>query len=336
MSTVRRSLVAASVLAVLAESLLTGVPSRAAMGPEEKARRSAIVAKVGPKQITAGELEDRIAEVPRFQLTMFGDTPGAVRHKFLSEIVVRDALYALGAEAEHLDTQLPTVNILKRALSNATVRAVRAELGPASAIPNEEVARYYEKNKSRYDTPERYAVWRILCKTREEALAVIDAAKKDLTIPAFNALARDHSIDQATNQRGGNLGFVGLDGTSNEAELHVDPATVKAAATVKDGELVPSPIPEGGNFAVVWHRGTVQPVHRSVEDVAAQIRDTLWKRNEEIAVKNLVASLRARDLKELNDGLLNGIEISTVDGTVEPRRRTGQVTPLNLGQSLPR
>ncbi len=306
------------------------------MSADEKARRGVVVVKIGSHDITTGELEDRIAQVPRFQLGTFGTTPDDVRHKFLEQVLIPEALYAQAARDQHLDTQLPTSGLVMRAQANAAVRTARAELGPATAVTMKDVQAYYEENKSRYDTPERYNVWRILCKTREEAVAVIETAKKDLSVANFNTLARDHSTDKATNQRGGNLGFLALDGSSNEAGLHVDPAVAKAAASVKDGELVGQPVAEGAAFAVVWHRGTVPAVRRPVEDVASQIRDTIWKHREELAIKKLIAELRTAHLKEVNDGLLNGIEISSVDGAIEPRHRPGQVAPINPSRALPR
>jgi peptidyl-prolyl cis-trans isomerase C len=321
---------------VVSVSLFTGARSRAAMSPEEKARRLVVVATIGGREITTGELEDRIAAVPRFQRSSFGTTPDAVRHKFLEQVIVPEVLYALEAQSQHMDTEFETSGHLMRAHANASWRAIQAEVGPSIKISMDDVRAYYEANKTRYDTPERYQVWRILCKTREEAIAVIDAVKKDPAVPNFTALARDHSIDKATNQRGGNLGFVAMDGTSNEAGLHVDPAIVKAAAQVRDGELVAQPVPEGSAFAVVWHKGTVGAIRRPVEDVAPQIRDTLRKQREELAMKALVAKLRAKDMHELNEDVLNGIEISSVDGTVERRRRPGAERPFNPNQPLPR
>ncbi|NVL83695.1 hypothetical protein HWN75_26335, partial [Escherichia coli] len=82
----------------------------------------------------------------------------------------------------------------------------------AAAVPMEDVRRYYDENRSRFDSPERINLWRILCKTREEAATVLESAKREPTIAKYNDLARDHSIDKATNLRGGNLGFVGPDG----------------------------------------------------------------------------------------------------------------------------
>jgi peptidyl-prolyl cis-trans isomerase C len=317
-----------SCLAVLTAALALGSPSLAGMDPAEKARRDMPVAHIDAAAITVGELEDRLAAVPRFQLQVFGDTPDAIRHKFLDQVLVPETLYAIGAQAEHLDAQPAVKGKIDRALTNATLRALRAELGTAATIPQGDVQKYFDQNRGRYDTPERYMVWRILCHTREEAVAVIEAARKDPSIPTFNALARDHSVDKATNQRGGNLGVLTLDGASSEAGLRVDPAIVKAAAAVKDGELVPTPVPESGNFAVVWHRGTIPAVHRSLEQSAAQIRDTLWKEREEAAAKKLMAELRARSGAEVNDSLLDGIDISPSDGTIVPRHRPGEVAPL--------
>jgi peptidyl-prolyl cis-trans isomerase C len=310
--------------------------SQAAMTAEEKARRGVVVAKIGSREITTGELEDRIAQVPRYQLATFGSTPDTVRRGFLDQIIVPEALFAEEAHEEHIDERLPTAGRIARAEANAAVRVVRAELGPPTAIPMEDIRAYYEANRGRYDTPERYNVWRILCRSREEAVAVIEAARKDLTVNGFNALAREHSLDKATNQRGGNLGFLAADGTSNEAGLHADPAVAKAASSVRDGELVPQPVPEGQNFAVVWHRGTVPAVRRTLEEVLPQIRDTIWKQREDDAVKSRITQLRAKYLHEMNESLLNGIEISAADGAIQARHRPGQVPPMNPSQTLPR
>jgi peptidyl-prolyl cis-trans isomerase C len=319
---------AVAVVAFAAAFFASGDPRAQTQSDAEKARRAEIVAHVGPRTITLGELEDRLATVPRFQLSTFGTTPDAIRRKFLDDVIVQEVLLSLGAEDRHLDKELPTSYQLERARSNATLRVVRAQIGPAASIPMDDVKRYYEENRARYDSPERINVWRVLCQTKEEAAQVLDKAKKDPSLGNFSSLARDHSLDKATYMRGGNLGFLGPDGASNEAGLKVDPAVVKAAQTVKDGELVPSPVQEGEYFAVAWRRGTVGASRRSVDDVAAQIRDALWKAKKEQAEKKLIDDLRARDVSELNEALINTIEIAAGDGAIVPRRRPGQVPPL--------
>jgi peptidyl-prolyl cis-trans isomerase C len=311
---------------VLALSLVAAGPH--AEDSKEQARRKAVVAKVGTREITAGELEDRLAQVPRFQLAEFGGSADEIRKKFLNDIVVKDALLAQAAEDRKLIHELPTEGRISRALSSATLRKVKAESGDPGQISPEEVRGYYENNKARFDTPERVLVHRILCKTLAEAGTVIEAFKKDPTPRLFAELARDHSQDHSSAMRGGNLGFVTPDGKSNEAGVIVDPAVVKAALAVKDGDLVPQPIPEADMFAVVWRKGTIAAAHRNFEEVIPQIRDTIYKDKLEATRKKLIEDLRTKNVSEVNEPLLRTIDVSRADGAITPRKRPGQVPPL--------
>ncbi len=299
-------------------------PSSAAPGSDAE-HRAVVVARVGTHVITTGDVEERIAAIPFFQLAQFGLTADEIRRKILNDVLVPDALYVVAAETRKLDKKLPTSQEVTRALSNATLRATRANVGAAAAISMADVKAYYDENRARYEQPERYSIWRILCKTRDEAAQVIAAAKKDSTTQAFTVLAREKSLDKATYLRSGNLGFLSSDGASNEAGLHVDPAVVKAATTVRDGELVPVPVAEGDAFAVVWRRGTVSATRKTLDDAASQIRDTLFRQRLEQSQKQLMVDLRAKNLTALNEALVNTIEIAPENGSVVPRKRPGQV-----------
>jgi peptidyl-prolyl cis-trans isomerase C len=277
------------------------------------AARDLVVARIGAapleRTITAGALDDRLSALPPFQRATLGSTPQEVRRAFLDKVLVPEALLALAGEARQLSHDPRTSNEVDRVLSRATVRALRERVGPASAIPMADVQKYYDENRARYDTPERYQVWRILCKTREDAALVLEEAKKDPTPKAFGALAREHSLDKATNLRDGNLGFLTLEGTSNEPGLRVDPAIVRAAQGVHDGELVPAPVAEGDGFSVVWRRGTIAANRRSVDDVAAQIRDTLWRARVKDGTDRLLESLRTAKLRDYDPSLADSIDI---------------------------
>jgi peptidyl-prolyl cis-trans isomerase C len=321
----------------LAIVAVSGGPTSAAMSPAEAARRSGVVLRLGSKEITAGELEDRLATVPRFQLLSMGNTPDEIRRRFLAEVIVPEVLVAEAAEKQHIDQEPQIHSSIRRALAGATIRVARASAGSINSITKDEIRKYWTENRTKFDTPTRYNVWRILCSKREEAVSVIDAAKASLTVDSFTKLAREHSIDKATEQRAGNLGFLDLEGNSNEAGLKVDPAVAKAAASVKDGELVDQPVPEGKAFAVVWHRGTVPAAHRTAEEAGPQIREAIYRQRMEAATSGVVEELRRDHLIESNEGVLNGIEVSSVDGEVVPRRRPGQVPPLRqIGRSLPK
>jgi peptidyl-prolyl cis-trans isomerase C len=329
----RRAMMAAVFCVSFATTLVAGpltyADDASAPAPDptaEAARRAAKVATIGDRVITVGELEDRLAALPPFQRATFGSDPATARRAFLEQILVPEGLLALGAAAQKLDQTPPTSYDVERAVSSATLRSIRRKLGPESAIPASDVQAYYDAHRDRYDTPERIQIWRILCKTQDEAQTVLAAAQKSLDIKTFGDLARDHSLDKASNLRAGNLGFLTPDGTSNEPGLKLDPVVVKAASSVKDGQLVPSPVPEGDAFAVVWRHGTIPANKRSVDDVAAQIRDAIWKDRVKAETDKLVASLRAAHLKDLNEGNLYDLPKTIGDDTsaVRPRAEAGR------------
>lgn len=295
--------------------------------PDEAARRAKIAVRVGARSVTVGELEDRLAEIPPFQAETFGATREEIVKAFVDQVIIRDLVLGAGAEERRLDAQLPTKHQLERARSTATLRALRARLASPAAIPAADVARFYEENRSRFESPERVNLWRILCKTRDEADTVLAAAKRELTIAKYNELAREHSLDKATYLRGGNLGFVAPDGASNEAGVKVDPALVKAAASVKDGELVPQPVDEGGAFAVVWRRTTVLATHRTLEDATAQIRTTLYRERTEAAEKALMDELRARYVRDVDADLLKIVVLPAIDAGVSLPRSIPRAKP---------
>ena len=290
-------------------------------------RRAKVALRVGERTVTVGELEDRLAGIPPFQLVTFGVSRDEIVRAYVDQILVRDLLLATGAEKRGLAKDVPTRHQLDRALSNATLRKAHAQYPSAAAIPLDDVKKYYDENRTRFGSPERVNVWRILVKTRAEADLVLEAAKKDPTPQKFNDLAREKSLDKATNLRGGNLGFLAPDGTSNEAGFKVDPEIVKAAQTVKDGEFVAAPVAEGPNFAVVWRRATVAPNKRTLEESTAQIRAAIYRERTEGSEKKLIDGLRAKNLKERNESLLGIIELRPFDAGLSLPRASASAPP---------
>ncbi len=291
----------------------------AATAPATGGARDAVIAKVGTRAITAGELQDRIAAMPAFQRRALADSPDALKKVVLEKVLIREALLDQGAAAAHVEDDLAVKQAVARSRAEATLRALRGQAGGPAAVSRADVQAYFEAHRDRFETEERYSVWRILCKTREEAAGVLDAVKKDGQLAKFQELAEAHSIDKATNLRGGNLGFVNEAGASNEAGLRVDPAIVRAAMGVKDGELVAAPVEEAGNWAVVWRRGTVGATHRTADELAPQIRELVFKERVAASQAKLIEALRARDVRDLHEELLQGLEVAR-DDLLTPRK----------------
>lgn len=282
----------------------------------------AVVVKVGSQKITTAQIEKRVAMLPPFQLRYFGKTLDEIRRKFVEEAIVKEALYVEGAQAEKIP-ELPEVSDkIRSVLRNAMLKQIRSEVASTGSVTDEEIRAYYDANKDKYHAPMRIALWRILVATREEALGVIAKAKTDLSPKRWNELAREVSLDKSTNMRGGNLGFVAPDGSTNDANIKVDLAVLHAAEAVKDAELVQEPVQEGSQWAVVWRRQTSKAIDRPVELETPSIRQILTHEREQKRVAELVAELRKKDLSDTHADLLDLLEISGT-GDVSPIKRPG-------------
>ena len=64
----------------------------------DAARRARTVLTVGARRVTVGELEDRLAGIPPYQMATFGASSEAVARAYLDQVVVRDLTLAAGAE----------------------------------------------------------------------------------------------------------------------------------------------------------------------------------------------------------------------------------------------
>jgi peptidyl-prolyl cis-trans isomerase C len=277
-----------------------------------------VVAKVGPRAVTARALLQRLRVVPDFQLATFGSSPGEIKRNFLEQVVVRDELFAQGAEAKRLDQGTRAHERIEHALRTARINLLKENL----EVTPGEVAAYFADNRARFDAPERIAVTRILCATRDEAATVLAEAKSNGGAQRWNDLAREHSLDKATSMRGGALGFLAQDGSSNEASVRADPRLFEAASKVKDGEFVPAPVEEGSGYAVIWRRGSTPAVHRTLDEETAAIRQVLVRRKLGDAVKGLTDTLRGGEKIEEHPDLIDLIEVSP-DGSVSQRKRPG-------------
>jgi peptidyl-prolyl cis-trans isomerase C len=284
--------------------------ARADAGASEL-RRSAVVAKVGAiRTVTVGDVEDAIVRIPRFQRDALGATGASVRDGVLSDVLVPALLYELAAEEAHVEARPSVGRALDWARSGAMIRAIRSEVARSNPVSADDVRAYYQAHLDRFEAPQRLRIFRILCETRDEAAQVLEAANADPTPKGFAALARDHSIDKATNLRGGDLGFLDLEGVSADPDVRIDRAVVRAADHVRDGSFVPVPVPEGGRYAVVWRRGTLAATHRDPSDeaVASSIRVAILDERIRQATSDLLARLRAARVRDVDAGPLRSID----------------------------
>jgi len=304
---------------------------RAESPPPASAR---VVAKVGRDTITVGELERRMSALSPLQLREYGATPEEVKRAFLERVLIPELLFARGAMDRGLDRDPALRALFQDRLKRALLVQLREDNSKKSVVPPEEIAAYYEAHRDRYQSRALVSVWRILLADREDAALLLEELGRAPSASLFEALAKNRSLDKTTALSGGNLGFLTEDGVSSDGTTKVPVELVKAAMGVRDGELVREPVPEGAGFAVVWRRGSMPAMSRSLAEEAGNIEQLLRENRFREALDELVARLRRERVRMV---VPNGTELLAVQGggdLGQPDkpgrlvRRPGKMTPL--------
>jgi peptidyl-prolyl cis-trans isomerase C len=309
---------------------LTGSVATSALAADQ----SAVLITVGNATMTEAAVSRRIAALPAYQLAKYGKTPSEQKKGFVEQVLVPEMLYGEDALARKLDQSPALKDKLREALRDAMDRGVRADILAKQPITPEEIKQYFEENRARFETPKRLRLWRIQVADEATAKEIIAQSKGTDGPKKWSDLAREKSLDKPTAQRGGELGFVRADGTTDVPRVQVDPAVFAAAEKVTDGTIVPQPLKEGDRYSVIWRRGSVEATKRSIEEETPSIRQILERRRVDKARQELMADLKAKSVTDQHPELLANIDPASFappkrerDGGARRQRREGAPRP---------
>jgi peptidyl-prolyl cis-trans isomerase C len=301
----------------LALTLLLGVVPSPADQPSD------VVVTVGESSVTAKELSERLKKYPPYQIATLGKTPQEIRKTFVEKVIVPELLQYEEAKRRKLDAEDPGRRRVIGVLQKAVEEQVKDEAAQISPV---DIANYYDSNRHRFNTPKRIKIWRIVVPTEADAKKIIaEVSGVDLqSLNKWNEAAKK-SADKSTALRNGELGFVTPDGQTDTPQLKVDPAIYAAADKVKDGEIVKDPVKEGERWSVIWRRGSLEPVVRSLAQESPNIQKILGREKVEEAVGKLIKQLRDEKVKNVATELLEYVEIDP-SGDVGTRQKPGIVS----------
>lgn len=272
---------------------------------------NAIVVQVGKQTMSVGELRRRWSDLPASQRQALGKTDRAALQAYIDRFVVPEFLLAEAAREKPTLSPERRANLEKMVLQQVLAQRIRQESEVKSPVTDSDIKAYLDEHRQDFDHPERLRLFRILVATETEAGELIKKAHEFPDFEAWRTIAREKSLDKTTSMRGGDLGFVSADGHSDLVELEVNPALYVAAARVKDGELVKTPVREKDKFAVVWRRGRVPAERANSSSVAAIIRAQIRETRAQNAFDDLVSQLRAKYVTDLNPGPLETLELQS-------------------------
>jgi parvulin-like peptidyl-prolyl isomerase len=265
---------------------------------------TAVVGRIGERTISAREIRKAVAGVPAFELQALGGTKIEVLKKYVDEAIVREALLAEAAKQKGALDDRAVRLALDKSLAGAAVRKELAGVGGKEAIPEPEIKAYYEAHKSEYETPERARVWHLVTANKADAEAALERVKKDPTREGWPKIVSETSLDPNTKTSSGDLGFVTIDGKTTEPKVVVPKEIAAAAFALKDGEISQVPVQSSAGWHVIWRKGSVPAMTRTLESETPTIREILFEQKRKATYDALVARLRSDTKIEVDEALL--------------------------------
>jgi peptidyl-prolyl cis-trans isomerase C len=293
---------------------------------------------VGSATMTTTAIERRLAALPSYQLSRYGATPEAVRKGFAEQVLVPELLFGEEALRRKLEQSPALTARVKDLLKEALDRNLKEEALQKEPVTREELEKYFDENRTRFETPKRIRIWRVQVADEATAKKLIADSRGADGVQKWREFARESSLDKATAQRNGDLGFVRPDGSTDVPRVQVDPLVFNTADKVEDGALVAQPLKEGDRWSVIWRRGSIAALKRTLADEERSIRSLLERRRIDKARKDLLARLQKEQVKESHPDLLSHIDMRaygeppsartpTRDGTARRLTRDGGLKP---------
>ncbi|MCB9707695.1 MAG: peptidyl-prolyl cis-trans isomerase [Myxococcales bacterium] len=268
-------------LLLLGNALLTnaGMAEAPQSVRDDEARRARVIYGVkGAWSLTVGEVEDAIHERPAFERARYRDPKmlGALARSLIDQkLLAQRARLAHGREptAERGLKEL----LIQKLLRGEVDRRVSLE-----SIADSDVSHYYQHHTSEFHRPEERRAHHILVVDRRKALELLDDARR-VDMHGFQELAKQHSADPKTQQRGGDLGYFFRTGEGNGNPP--SPALRQAVFGLSDiGDVYERPIHVGNGWSVVKLTGLRPAEHQSLVEAEPAIRRLLWQERRAQAI----------------------------------------------------
>ena len=268
-----------------------------------------IVAEIGAQQISRGELDQQIEANIENQLAQYAaQMPEEDRRRqkeamlnqfasdeqrlqFLNGYIVQEILYRKARESKLTDD--PKVRAQLRDVERGLLaqQMMATELAGQINITESDLKDYYTANKAQYLKPESAAISQLLVADETVAADLIAQAKGG-DAAKFAELAKEHSIDEATREKGGELPgsvsksakFVPGIGQSDEA--------VKAIFETAAGSVVETPFATDKGSHVLFVRERSAERQQPFEEVQREVYQALRSRKEREVQTKLMNQLR--------------------------------------------
>lgn len=279
-----------------------------------------VVLRAGPRQVTLAELARVMGPPPQQRLRI---SESERRHEFLRGFE-RTELLALAAEQRGYFRDPALAALRKRALVDHMIADLFGPRGTQIAqVTATDVRAYYDENTERWGTPEQMRARHILVrdlKTAERLIVSLRGAPDDTDL--FVTLARRHSADVRTRDRGGDLGRFarhapaaagdadGVTAASMIPPVVPEPVRAAAFALPHPGALVQTPIESELGYHVLQLLGRYPAARTPLAQITHVLGEQLQKERTTAALEAFTAALVARASVRVNEAALARVRVA--------------------------
>jgi peptidyl-prolyl cis-trans isomerase C len=232
------------------------------------------------------------------------------KKNFLDTLVTVEVM-AAEAQRRGLDKDPEVVRTMKQVMIQKLSKDVFSAESTRDSITEEEMQEYYKEHEAEYRRPAQVRAAAIVLNDKALADKVAKEAKEQETKAqgVFRDMVIKHSIDEATKQNGGDLGYFDKSSTT------VPKPVIDAAFGLENGKISGVIAAGDGRFYIIRVTGTRPALEKSFEDVKGQIQTRLLRDKQVAAQKEFVEQLKNKAKIEINDANLDKVQIEPGDPT---------------------
>ena len=273
------------IIPLLALLLLTGAAqARKKTTPLKKEEPTSaspqVLATFDGEKITVQDYQEALKTLPA-QLQWAIAQNRNLRTKFLDNLVTKKMLVKTAKESGVKEDQEMRRRIEEFKNELILGKYLREKLEHIK-VTDQEAKAYYDKHKREFTTPKEVRARHILVKTKEKAEKIYKDLKKGAD---FTKLAKEYSIDKASAEKGGELGFF------TRADM-VKPFS-DAAFSMKPGEIS-QPVKTPFGYHVIQVEEVKPPQQKAFKDVKEEIKKQLFQEKQQKAFDKLVAQVKKK------------------------------------------
>lgn len=256
-----------------------------------KKDNSEVLATINGDKITIDEFNKELDRIPMNMKMVVATQSG--KKNYLERLIVKRLLLKEAAK-ENIESDKEFQDRLKDIKEQLLLEALlKKKINTAAQITDEELKRYYEKNKENFKKDKEINTRHILLKTEEDARQMLSRLQNG---EDFVELAKQYSADPSAATTGGEIGF--------HPKGSLLPEYEKAAFSLNKVGDISGIVKTRLGYHIIKLEGVRPPSYASFDEVKEFIRQKMLQERQAELIENYINELKKSAKITINEGLL--------------------------------